>query len=104
MDPFYNTRTFLTSGVGKIDYGDTRRSGFELVEDNDDHDRIPDTVRADWLEGDKEVFPGWDQNNDFVPDFNQNDNRVRTNAVPDYEEAFLRFGVGPPPVPFRRRI
>ena len=96
MDPFYNTRTFLTSGVGEIDYGDTRRSGFELVEDNDDHDRIPDTVRADWLEGDKEVFPGWDQNNDFVPDFNQNDNRIRANAIPDYEEAFLRFGVDRP--------
>ena len=96
MDPFYNTRTFLTSGVGEIDYGDTRRSGFELVEDNDDHDRVPDTVRADWLEGDKEVFPNWDQNNDFVPDFNQNDNRVRANAIPDYEEAFLRFGVDRP--------
>ena len=96
MDPFYNTRSYLTSGAGDIDYGDTRRSGYELVEDNDDHDRVPDTVRADWRRGDQEVYPGWDQNNDFVPDFNQNDNRVRSNAVPDYEEAFLRFGVDPP--------
>ena len=96
MDPFYNTRSLLCTRVGEIYYGDTRRSGYELVEDNDDHDRIPDTVRSDWLRGDTEVYPGWDQNNDFVPDFNQNDNRVRTNAVPDYEEAFLRFGVDPP--------
>ena len=41
-------------------------------------------------------FPGWDQNNDFVPDFNQNDNLVKTNIIPDYEEPFLRFGVDRP--------
>jgi hypothetical protein len=96
MDPFYNTRTFVTSGTGKIDYASERQSVVEFVEDNDDQDRYPDTVRFDWLVGDNTVFPGWDHNNDFIPDFNQNDNFVRINAVPDYEEPFLRFGVDRP--------
>jgi len=96
MDPAYNTRTFVTSGAGNIDYGDTRTSAWELVEDNDDLDRIPDSSRMDWVQGDDEVYPGWDSNNDFVPDFNQNDNQIRSNSVPDYEEAFLRFGVDRP--------
>ena len=96
MDPFYNTRTFVTSGTGEIDYASERRSVMEFVEDNDDQDRIPDTVRFDWLAGDNTVFPGWDQNNDFIPDFNQNDNFERINAVPDYEEPFFRFGVDRP--------
>ena len=96
MDPFYNTRTFVTSGTGEIDYASERRSVVEFVEDNDDQDRIPDTVRFDWLGGDNQVFPGWDHNNDFIPDLNQNDNFVRANAVPDYEEPFLRFGVDRP--------
>ena len=41
-------------------------------------------------------FPGWDQNNDFIPDFNQNDNAVRANRRPDYDEPFLRFDVDRP--------
>ena len=91
MDPLYNTRTFVTTGTGEIRYDSEREGIVELVEDNDDQDRFPDTVRFDWLQGDSQVFPGWDQNNDFVPDINQNDNFVRSNAVPDYEEPFLRF-------------
>ena len=91
MDPLYNTRTFVTTGTGEINYDSEREGIVELVEDNDDQDRFPDTVRFDWLQGDSQVFPGWDQNNDFVPDINQNDNFVRSNAVPDYEEPFLRF-------------
>ena len=98
MDPFYNTRTFVTSPVGQIDYADTRLSAWEMVEDNDDFDRIPDSVRMDWTAGDPEVYPGWDSNNDFVPDFNQNDNKVRGNSIPDYEEPFLRFGVDRPEI------
>ena len=96
MDPLYNTRTFVTSGSGQIDYDSERGGIIELVEDNDDHDRFPDTVRRDWLQGDPQVFPGWDQNNDFVPDINQNDNFVRPNSVPDYEEPFFRFHVDRP--------
>ena len=89
-----NTRTFVTTGTGEIEYDSEREGIVELVEDNDDQDRFPDTVRFDWLQGDSQVFPGWDQNNDFVPDINQNDNFVRSNAVPDYERAV-------PPLPFR---
>lgn len=94
-DPAYNTQSFVTDAQGEIDYSN-RSSMVELVEDNDDQDRIPDTFRADWLSPDLQVFPGWDQNNDFLPDLNQNDNRVKINSVPDYEEPFLRFNVDRP--------
>ena len=95
MDPRYNTQTFVTRDDGSIDY-QSDRSLMDLVEDNDDQDRVPDTFRADWAFPDRQVFPGWDQNNDFVPDINQNDSRVRTNSIPDYEEPFLRFAVDRP--------
>ena len=96
MDPLYSTRSFVTLGDGFIDYEDERQNIVELVDDNDDQDRFPDTIRADWRQGDSRVFPGWDENNDFIPDFNQNDNLFRTNDVPDYEEAFLRHNVDRP--------
>ena len=96
MDPLYSTRTFVTRPDGSIDYEDTRQHVVELVDDNDDQDRFPDAIRADWRQGDRRVFPGWDENNDFVPDFNQNDNFRRTNDIPDYEEAFLRHNVDRP--------
>jgi hypothetical protein len=96
MDPHYNTRTFITQGAGGIEYDSERRGIVELVEDNDDQDRFPDTVRYDWLPGDSRVFPGWDQNNDFIPDVNQNDNFSRSNVIPDYEEPFLRYGADRP--------
>ena len=95
MHPRYNTQTFVTRDDGSIDYQNDR-SLMDLVEDNDDQDRVPDTFRADWAFPDRQVFPGWDQNNDFVPDINQNDSRVRTNSIPDYEEPFLRFAVDRP--------
>ena len=95
MDPRYNTQTFITSGTGEFDY-DNERGLVDLVDDNDDQDKFPDNVRFDFLSGDQQVFPGWDQNNDFVPDFNQNDTFVRSNTEPDYEEAFLRFYVDRP--------
>ena len=95
MDPRYNTQTFVTSGTGDFDY-DNERNLIDLVDDNDDQDKFPDNVRFDFLSGDLQVFPGWDQNNDFVPDFNQNDTFVRSNTEPDYEEAFLRFYVDRP--------
>ena len=96
IDPSYNTATFITAGDGTVDYESTRRGRMELVDDNDDHDRQPDTVRFDWVPGDQEVFPGWDQNNDFIADFNQNDNPLLSNIIPDFEEPFLRFNVDRP--------
>ena len=96
INPRYNTRTFVTAYDGFIDYENERLHVVELVEDNDDQDRFPDTIRKDWLGGDTEVFPGWDENNDFISDFNQNDNQTIANSVPDYEEAFLRHNVDRP--------
>ena len=96
MDPRYSTRSFTAQGDGFIDYEDERIHVVELVEDNDDQDRFPDTIRKDWQAGDPTVFPGWDENNDFISDFNQNDNRFLSNIVPDYEEAFLRHNVDRP--------
>ena len=95
MDPFYNTQAFVAADDGQIDYS-ADRDRVELVEDNDDQDRVPDAFRSDWVQPDLQVFPGWDQNNDFVPDLNQNDNRVKINNTPDYEEPFMRFGVDRP--------
>ena len=96
MDPGYNTATFVTRGDGTIDYESRRDGRIEFVDDNDDHDRNPDNVRFDWRSGDQIVFPGWDQNNDFIADFNQNDNYVLANTIPDFEEPFLRFSVDRP--------
>jgi hypothetical protein len=96
MDPLYNTRTFVTGANGAINYGDERRNVVELVDDNDDQDRIPDLVRADSQVGDRRLFPGWDENYDFISDYNQNDNLTITNNLPDYDEPFLRHNVERP--------
>ena len=96
MDPLYNTRTFVTGSAGNIDYENERFHVVELVEDNDDQDRAPDLVRADSQAGDRRVFPGWDENYDFISDFNQNDNLTISNGIPDYDEAFLRHRVDRP--------
>ena len=96
MDPRYNTSTFTSDAAGFIDYEDERIYVVEFVADNDDQDRFADTIRMDTRNGDNAVFPGWDENNDFISDFNQNDNRLLTNSIPDYEEAFLRHDVDRP--------
>jgi hypothetical protein len=96
MDPLYTTRTFVTGSAGNIDYENERFHVVELVDDNDDQDRTPDLVRADSQAGDRRVFPGWDENYDFISDFNQNDNLTISNRIPDYEEAFLRHRVDRP--------
>ena len=96
MHPRYSTSTYVAQGDGFIDYEDKRIHVVELVEDNDDQDQFPDTVRKDWQAGDPTVFPGWDENNDFISDFNQNDNRFISNSIPDYDEPFLRHNVDRP--------
>jgi hypothetical protein len=95
VSPFYTTSMPVVSEVGQLDYGNNLQR-YELVEDNDDQDRRPDWKRKGWNEGDDEVFPGWDENNDFISDFNQNDSDVSPNREPDYEEPFLRFHVDRP--------
>jgi len=88
--PDYQTsfRTVQESGI--VDYA-SRLKLYEFVDDNDDQDRFPDWRRNGFLPGDAVVFPGWDENNDFISDYNQNDNADSPNRFPDYEEPFLRF-------------
>ena len=90
VSPSYTTSMPVVSQTGAINYvAEWQR--YEFVEDNDDQDRRPDWEREGWSRGDDEVFPGWDENNDFISDFNQNDNEVSPNLIPDYAEPFLRF-------------
>ena len=101
MDPDYSTTAFIADSRGVIDYGSETLHLFEMVDDNDDQDRFPDWQRIHQIGlrggeiggagADREVFPGLDENNDFVSDFNQNQ-----NARPDYAEPFLRYEVDPP--------
>ena len=91
IDRAYSTSSFITSPAGDIDYTDRATSFYEWVEDNDDQDRTPDWQRANQAGPDLRIFPGWDENNDFISDFNQNDNEFRPNFIPDYDEPFLRY-------------
>lgn len=93
VDPNYSTTTYIVgpqNDLGEIYYDDEKQFLYEFVDDNDDQDRYPDWYRRGFTK-DNEVFPGWDQNNDFIVDFNQNDNLRRPNLTPDYEEPFLRY-------------
>ena len=112
LDEDYNTSPFIVDSNGRVDYSDPTESLYDFVDDNDDHDRKPDQERkyqdprSSWELGsagrqargfaDEAVFPGWDQNNDFISDFNQNSNFFRENRFPDYEEPFLRYGTDRP--------
>ena len=58
-------------------------------------ERLNETLSAQGY-ADNAVFPGWDSNNDFLSDFNQNGNRLQENLLPDYEEPFLRYSVDRP--------
>ena len=104
IEPDYTTSAFMTDGGGNIFYDRPERYRFEFVDDNDDQDQTPDWARHDqgganilFTElasgsgNDRTVFPGLDENNDFVSDFNQN-----RNDVPDYADPFLRYQVDAP--------
>ena len=98
IDPLYNTTSFTADVFGDVDYADPTDL-FDFVEDNDDQDRFPDLRRVDSKAAgivDQHVFPGWDRDYDFLPDVNRNNNRIRPNTIPDYEEPFLRFGADRP--------
>ncbi|MFA6109882.1 MAG: hypothetical protein WDA75_14040 [Candidatus Latescibacterota bacterium] len=86
----YSTGLSLLDKDGNANYANAFYR-YEFVEDNDDQDRYPDWFRKGSGDPDREVFPGWDENNDFVSDFNQNDNEDSPNLIPDYQEPFLRF-------------
>ena len=102
MDPDYSTTAFMCNALGEISYDYPTQHLFEFVDDNDDQDRFPDwsrtgqggqtiSVEAGVAGEDREVFPGLDENNDLISDFNQN-----RNNKPDYAEPFLRYAVDPP--------
>ena len=95
MDHNYNTSAILARGEVNIDYEDRTRFYYELVDDNDDQDRYPDWQRIN-ESIDLSVFPGLDENVDFVSDFNQNDSEDLPNLVPDYDEPFLRYSTDRP--------
>ena len=95
MDHNYNTSAIMARGETNIDYSDKSRFFYELVDDNDDQDRFPDWQRI-FENIDLEVFPGYDENLDFISDFNQNDSEDLPNLVPDYDEPFLRYGTDRP--------
>ena len=96
MDHDYSTSPFTVNASGDITYDRPTSSLYEFVDDNDDQDRFPDWSRPNQPGADRQIFPGWDENNDFVSDFNQNDNRTISNRLPDYEEPFLRYEVDRP--------
>ena len=95
VPPEYNTSIGLLDVEGEPSYGSTIWT-YEFVEDNDDQDQLPDWSRRGTGTVDREVFPGWDENNDFISDFNQNDSEDSPNLIPDYEEPFLRYNVDRP--------
>ncbi|MEW6754533.1 MAG: hypothetical protein AB1505_26655 [Candidatus Latescibacterota bacterium] len=90
VEPEYATNIVVAGGDGTVSYL-REMDTFEFVDDNDDQDRTPDWVRKTSVGGDSEVFPGLDENNDWIQDFNQNTNPTSPNLIPDYEEPFLRF-------------
>ncbi len=102
IDADYTTRAFIPNAQGEVYYDNEATSVYEFVDDNDDQDELPDWTR--WYKGpvtntrfgrnlktDDAVFPGLDEDNDDIPDFNRN-----FNDMPDYAEPFLRYDVDPP--------
>ena len=115
MDAQYSTTMRFIDSAGRVNYADTPAANsrylYDFVDDNDDNDRKNDQQRIfddgrtpdernsiRVIEGyaDEAVFPGLDENHDFISDFNQNNTRVRPNYVPDYAEPFLRYSVDRP--------
>ena len=113
MSDGYTTSVRPVGAAGAVDYSPGNTVAlYDYVDDNDDDDRHPDQKR--FIQGslvplrlgqgspdlggvaDPEVFPGYDENGDFISDFNQNHNPVRQNLFPDYDEPFLRYGCDRP--------
>ena len=91
MDHDYTTRGYITDQNDFVDYENQRQNWFEYIDDNDDNDQLVDWPRFGGGGGDNSVFPGLDENNDLISDFNEN-----VNLSPDYEEPFLRHYIDPP--------
>ncbi len=85
IDADYSTSYWLTEASGIIRYKDRIPQRYEMVDDDDDLDTIPEWERP-LQRSSPTVFPGYDENGDFIYDHNQN-----RNFQPDYDEPFLRF-------------
>ena len=97
LDHDYSTSAFVVDDEGDILYDFPTFHVYEFVDDNDDQDLRPEWVRAGEPQIDNNgVFPGWDENGDFISDFNQNNTVAVPNEIPDYEEPFLRHDVDRP--------
>ena len=85
LDDAYSTSYWLTQANGSIRYKNRIPQLYELVDDDDDADATAEWERPFQPSG-STVFPGYDENGDFIYDHNQN-----RNLQPDYDEPFLRF-------------
>ena len=96
IDEDYSTSAFVSNNQGDFKYDQPVTVLYEFVDDNDDNDRRADWSRAGGGGTDTQVYPGWDENWDFISDFNQNDSGAIPNRIPDYDEPFLRHDVDRP--------
>jgi len=82
----YSTSYWLVRGGGMLIYKSPLPQLYEFVEDDDDYDGTPEWERPFHRSSKGVAWPGYDENGDFIYDYNQN-----RNLIPDYEEPFLRF-------------
>ena len=82
----YSTTYWLVDNRGVVRYKAPTPQVYEFVEDDDDYNGVPEWERPLQYSSGGIAWPGYDENRDFLHDYNQND-----NLVPDYEEPFLRF-------------
>mgnify|MGYP006136709635 CR=1 FL=1 len=86
MDDDYSSNYWLTTPNGLIFYESDIPQVYELVDDDDDFNAVPEWLRPYQPSTGEVAWPGYDENGDFLNDHNQN-----ANLIPDYEEPFLRF-------------
>ncbi|MFC1561165.1 hypothetical protein ACFL4V_01665 [Candidatus Latescibacterota bacterium] len=100
MGKFY-TPEFQYFNHKDVSGNSNSRNNFEkmtLIEDNDDDDQYPDSMKNDQGMGSAiftlidpdGVFPGNDLDHDSIPDTDKN-----LNSLPDYDEPFLMLDVDP---------
>lgn len=82
----YSTRYWLTQANGEIHYKTSIPELYEFVDDDDDRDALPEWERPFQPSSRQVAWPGYDENGDFLYDYNENN-----NLIPDYAEPFLRF-------------
>lgn len=105
----YSTSFWLPQAGGIVQYEAPVPMLYEFVDDDDDHDSIPEWQRPFQRTSQGIAWPGYDVDGDFLHDYNQNNNprppwtvsipgqpssvptNRNRNLIPDYEESFLRF-------------